>query len=95
MVQSVGTAGLLRGGDAEKVRECAEQFEALLISKLLENAWPESEGQDALAGHAREVIAGSLAKSGGLGLAQALDLTMRYQIHSPEVPATVSREVNG
>lgn len=95
MVQPIGTAGLFGNSDAEKVRQCSEQFEALLISKLLESAWPEAEAQDALAGHAREVIAGSLARSGGLGLANALDLTMRHQTHSPEASATVSREANG
>jgi Rod binding domain-containing protein len=60
--------------DEAKVRDAAQQFEALLIAQLLRTARESSgeESSDAAFGYAEEQFAAVMAKQGGLGLADLI-----------------------
>lgn len=74
-------AGAARGGrDVNKVRDAAQQFEALFLSQILKSA-RESGGSlgsgsggasDCATEFAEEQLATSMAKQGGLGLANLI-----------------------
>lgn len=75
-------AGAARGGrDADKVRDAAQQFEALLLSQILKSV-RESGGSwlgsgsggaaDCATEFAEEQLATSMARQGGLGLANLI-----------------------
>lgn len=62
------------GRDERKVRDAAQQFEALLIAQLLRTAREScgEESSDAAFGYAEEQFAAVIAKQGGLGLADVI-----------------------
>ena len=67
-----------KSGDPGKIREAAEQFEALLLGQLLESAHPKGgwlgggdEGADGTAiGFGVQQLAATMAQHGGIGLAK-------------------------
>lgn len=74
---SVSTAAA-NPADPRKIRDAAQQFEALLVGQLLKSARAESEGwldgeSDSASGpaleFAEEQLAAALSSQGGLGLA--------------------------
>lgn len=62
--------GSKKADSPEKIKDAAEQFEALLIGQILRSAREGSEVQgDAATEFAEQNMATCLARSGGLGLA--------------------------
>jgi Rod binding domain-containing protein len=66
--------------DPAKIRDAAQQFEALLLNQLLESAHPsggwlgsQDEGAEGTAfSFAEQQLAASMAKQGGIGLAHLI-----------------------
>jgi flagellar protein FlgJ len=67
-----------KSGDPAKIRDAAEQFEALLLGQLLESAHPKGgwlgggdEGADGTAiSFGEQQLAATMAHHGGIGLAK-------------------------
>lgn len=77
-----------RPGDSPaKIKEAAQQFEALLIGQLLQSAaesggWLGSGSDSASScagGFAQQQLAGAMSKSGGFGLAALIEEGLKRQ----------------
>ena len=62
-----------------KIRDAAQQFEALLIEQILETARPESDdpATGSIAGMAEQHLATMLSQKGGLGLRDLIQKGLR------------------
>lgn len=74
-------AGLAKANDPARMRDAAQQFEALLLGQLLHSAhesgsgWLGSGGDsssDCAGDYAEQQLAASMAQQGGLGLAKLI-----------------------
>lgn len=89
MVDATSMAPLLAGGaagaapkpdDPAKIRQAAQQFEALLLEQVMQSAkgsggWLGSDGdssEDCATGLAEQQLAIAMAQNGGLGLANMI-----------------------
>lgn len=88
-----------KGDDPAKVRDAAQQFEALLIGQILHSArdngsgWlgaPEDASSDCATDFAEQQFASVMAQSGGMGLAQMITRGLRESspppAHSRQAP---------
>lgn len=74
------TLAIPTGGDPAKIREAAQQFEALLIGQILETVsqgggWlgsGEDSASSCASGFAQEQLATMIAKQGGFGLSKLI-----------------------
>ena len=73
--------------DPAKVRDAAQQFEALLIGQILRSARSSGEGwlgsggdstSDCATDFAEQQLAATMAKQGGLGLAELISKGLRH-----------------
>ena len=80
----------------QKLREAGRQFEALLITQLLQSArsngagWlgaPEDSTSDCATDFAEQQFAEALASSGGLGIARMIETSLREPAPPPEPSA--------
>lgn len=84
MVDAIGGPGAPDPGkrdDPAKVRDAAQQFEALLIGQMMksmhdsEGGWlgtGDDESSDSAMQYGQEIFAQSMAKNGGLGLSNLI-----------------------
>ncbi|MBM4377490.1 MAG: hypothetical protein FJ095_20630 [Deltaproteobacteria bacterium] len=64
--------------DAAKLKVAAEQFEAVFVRQLLKaSRFGEDMGEAGYGGMALEALADGVTKQGGLGLARAIEDTLR------------------
>lgn len=88
------TAGVVpQSGDPAKIRQSAQQFEALLIGQILHSAhdgdsgWlgagDDSSGSCAT-DFAEEQLAGAIAQGGGLGLAKLITQGLERESSAPQ-----------
>lgn len=77
----------------QKLREAGQQFEALLITQLLQSArgsgtgWlgtPEDSTSDCTTGYAEQQFAESLAHAGGLGIAHMIENSLSEPMVPPK-----------
>jgi len=86
-------------GDPAKIHEAAQQFEALLLTQLLESAHPkggwlgggDDGASDTATGFAEQQLAVTMARQGGIGLANMIAAGLEKaaspaQARTPSVP---------
>jgi len=84
-------AKALTGSEVGKLKEAAEQFEAIFVRQLLKGAKVTGKmGESGYGGMALEALAKGVTQSGGLGLAKAIENSIRHSHLSSVLPKKVS-----